>query len=608
VAGDPVAIDRDREVPGGRKFRGFLPPAPPIPIGFLYIVLLSFALGYLLFGVGSLRVFLGNTLAIVLLPALIAAVATPPLARACGGRFLLRRATMLSLLSLVLTLPFAGGAWVIHLVAPGVGLPTTIWILLLAQAPVVWFRHLSLFAMSNPSHAGSLPPTLLQPVLTTVVAFLLLPFPPVALLFAGLVLLLGGLCAAQLLRMADRPIRREFGTSGVRLLRPLMDHIGSRDPQATEQLERFFGLHGVEADLRVTAIQFRSGGRAKATIALPTVHPGPFAAVGGSDLPRKLAESLEPEAGTVLVPHTPCNHDLDLPGEREVGRIREATRSLLSGLTPAQRDRASPLLTPRPGSLVRAQVLGDAVVTILSQAPEASDDIDYAIVNPYYGRSFSGETPVLAFIDGHNSYYNDTGDLNYGSPLHRTLARDLEAAIPAALAAARPGPIRVGVAVKGGYSVGAHGIGPEGLRVLVVEAAGSRTAYILFDGNNLVRGLRAPLLDAVKDLVDAAEVMTTDNHVVHEVDGSINVLGERYPLAALAADVRATVAAAIADLGPVTVAAGSCEVPGVRVLGPGWTVRLLTSLGDTLSVFANSALLTFLLLVTSSLVALAVLQ
>jgi putative membrane protein len=597
-----------REVPGRRRFTGFLPPAPPTAIGYLYVAGLSFLGGALLFGVGSPTRYLEDSVLILLLPGWVAAAGTPGLTSALGGRFIARRATLLSVLSLVLLLPFAAGAWALHLAAPSDALPSAIWVLLLAQAPVLWFRHLSLFAMSNASHARSLPASLLQPALTAIAAFALLPFAPVAIVFAILVFLLGWLCAAQLLRMADRPIRREFGASGVRLLRPLLDHIGSRDPQATEQLERFFGLHGVEADLRVTAVQFRAGGEARATIALPTVHPGPFAAVGGSDLPRKLAEALEPGAGTLLVPHTPCNHDLDLPGEREVDRIRAATRELLADLRPAARPRASPLLAPHPGSLARAQVLGDAVVAILSQAPEASDDIDFAIVNPYYGRTFEGETPVLAFIDGHNSYYNDTGDLNYGSPLHRQLARDLDAAIAGALRAARPGPVRVGVAVKSGYSVGTHGIGPEGLRVLVVEAAGTRTAYVLFDGNNLVRGLRQPLLDAVKDLVDAAEVMTTDNHVVHEVDGSINVLGERYPLAALAADVRATVEAALRDLTPVEVAAGSREVPGVRVLGPGWTVRLLTSLGDTLSVFANSALLTFLLLVTSSMVALAVLQ
>jgi putative membrane protein len=609
----PEAVDARskaprREIPGERRFRGFFPPAPPLLAGVAYLIGLSLVLGFLAFGWAHPLPSLLDGVGVFTLPALIAALGTPSLTAVFGGKFAVRRSTTLALLSLVLAVPFVAGYWAIRTISPSLAVPTAIWIVLLVQAPIIWFRHLSLFAMSTPRHGSALPASLLQPALSSVFAFVLLPFTAATVVFVVIVFALGWLCAAQLLRMADRPIRREFGSSGVGLIRPLMEHVGSRDPQATEQLERFFGTHAVEADLRVTVVQFRTGGVAKATIALPTVHPGPFAAVGASDLPRKLASSLTPGAGTVFVPHTPCNHDLDLPGEAEVDRIRTATRDLLAFARVSPQPRASPLVSPRPGSLVRAQVLGEAVLTIISQAPEASDDIDYAIVNPYYGRSFGNETPVLAFIDGHNSYYNDTGDLTYGSPVHRQLALDLEAAIPLALGQARSGSIRVGVATRTDYSVVDHGIGPEGLRVLVVEAAGARTAYILLDGNNLVKGLREPILEAVRDLVDAAEVMTTDNHVVHEVDGSLNVLGQRYPIDRLAHDIRAVVERALADLTPVEVAAASGEVPSVRVLGPGWTVRLLTSLGDTLSVFANSALLTFLLLVTSSMVALAVLQ
>jgi putative membrane protein len=245
-------------------------------------------------------------------------------------------------------------------------------------------------------------------------------------------------------------------------------------------------------------------------------------------------------------------------------------------------------------------VLGEAVLAVISQAPAATDDIDYAIVDPFYGREFAGERPVLAFVDAHNSYDNDTGDITYGSPVHRRLARDLEEAVAAALAAARPGPIRIGTAVRGGYSVAAHGIGSQGIRVLAVEAAGARTAYVLIDANNLLVGFRRQILDALADRVDAAEVMTTDNHVVHEVDGHVNALGERYPADRLLEDIRWTVDRALAELTAVAVAAGAAPVPAVRVLGPGYTTRLLTSLHDTLDIFRSALLISFLLMVTAS--------
>jgi hypothetical protein len=49
-------------------------------------------------------------------------------------------------------------------------------------------------------------------------------------------------------------------------------------------------------------------------------------------------------------------------------------------------------------------------------------------------------------------------------------------------------------------------------------------------------------------------------------------------------------------------------VPSVKVLGPGFTARLLTSLGDTLSMFEYMLAATLLLLLTGSLVAIFALQ
>ncbi|MCI4323152.1 MAG: DUF2070 family protein, partial [Thermoplasmata archaeon] len=148
----------------------------------------------------------------------------------------------------------------------------------------------------------------------------------------------------------------------------------------------------------------------------------------------------------------------------------------------------------------------------------------------------------------------------------------------------------------------------QGIRALVVEAAGETTAYVLIDGNNLVIGARAPILQALEGLVDRAEVMTTDNHVVHEVDGGVNPIGERYGAAELARDIRALVEVARSDLELVGVAVGRREVPAVPVLGPAYTARLLTSLADTGAVFADAVLMTLALLLTGSLCILAILR
>ncbi|HEV2316725.1 MAG TPA: DUF2070 family protein [Thermoplasmata archaeon] len=593
--------------PRTERFSGIFFRAPSVPLALLYITGLSLVLGILAEGFGAPESLLLVGFGVFFLAAVVAGFLTGPLARALGGKLPLGRSLLLAAIVLVLAVPFLAFWRGLVDLLPGVAVPGLAWVIIVAQGPAVWFRHLSLFGVSNPAHSRSLPASLIQPLVVLGAFFVLYPPDVAQLLASGLILLLGFLTSALLLRAADRPLRREFDTSGVGLIRPLLDHVSSRDPQATQQLEEFFGRHAIVADLRVTLVAFRRGSETVATLALPTVHPGPFAAVGASDLPRKIREALGPESGTVFVPHTPCNHDLDLPSEAELRRVTDALRVLRSELRPAAVARASPLVSPREGSLARVQLLGDTAVVLISQAPAPSDDIDYAVVDPLYGRTYSGETPTVAFVDAHNCYWNDEGDLTYGSPTHRALVGDIENGITAALHAARPGTIRVGTARRTGYSVATHGIGPEGIAALVVEAGGATTAYVLIDGNNLLMGMREKILDGLKGGVDAAEVLTTDNHVVHEVDGGINSVGERYAVDALRRDVSEVVQAARATLAPVTVASGTREVPGVKVLGPAWTARLLTSLGDTLSVFGNAALTTFLLLVTSSVVVVALL-
>ncbi|HEV2166335.1 MAG TPA: DUF2070 family protein, partial [Thermoplasmata archaeon] len=452
--------------------------------------------------------FLLRWLALFLFPPLLAGLLTGPIAAPFGGRLSIRRSLLLSVTAGSLPIPIALAWRAVQTLDPS-ALPDVAAILLFVQGPVLWFREMSLFGVSNPSHLRSLPPALASPLLS--VAAVLAFYPPTAslLIQGALYLLIGFLACALLLRAADRPMKREFGVSGVSLIRPMLDHINERDPAATEMIERFFAKFSVSADLSVRLLTFGNGSSIKATLALPTVHPGPFGALGASDLPRRLAERLGPEAGVVLVPHTPCNHDQDLPTSRDFERVAEETRALWKevvasppsgGAAPS----TSPLVGRDPASFARVQLLGGVALAVVTQAPAPTDDIALSVVEPVVRRIESSGGPKMAVVDAHNSYIEDQGDISYATPAAVKLSADLEGSVSAAQAAARPGPIRVGVAARAGFSLGEDGIGPHGIRVLAVETAGTRTAYILLDGNNLVTGLRATLLSEVRGVVDAA--------------------------------------------------------------------------------------------------------
>ena len=578
----------------------FRAPSPAVTSGLLVVTLLALA-ALAWYPAGYPVPFWAGLVAVFLLPALTAVGLSTPLAAALGGRFVWRRSILLGFMCALLTLPLLG-AWRALDFLPEVASIPLAAVLLLLQGPTLWFRHMTIFGVSRSSHARSLPVSILPPLVASIGTFVVYAPSAPLVVAAGIDLALGFGCAALLLRAADRPLRREFSISGVSLIRPLLDHVNRRDPAATEAIETFFRRFAFPADLRVTLLSFARGDRNIATLALPTVHPGPFAALGASDLPRKLEESLGPSAGVVLVPHTPCNHDLDLPSGAEVQQVASAARDLLGTLRSTPNAPSGPLVSGRTPSIVRSQVLGGTVLVVITQAPAPTDDIDFSVADQLY-REYA-PARQLAIIDAHNSYVEGQGDLIYGTPSAQRLLEDARSAIAEATRQAAPGPVEVGVASRTGYSIGDHGIGPHGIRALVVRAGASTTAYVLIDGNNLLIGMRDTILASLGSVVDAAEVMTTDNHVVHEVDGGVNPVGERYPVAALSSDIRTLVAEALSRLTPVEVRAGTAPIPSVPVLGPGWTARLLTSLGDTISMFANALLTTFLLLLAGSVIVL----
>ncbi|MGP8145447.1 MAG: DUF2070 family protein [Thermoplasmata archaeon] len=576
----------------------FRAPSPAIALG---LIVLAGVAAASLFGRPLGTRFSEEFLFVFAGPAIVAGVATTPLAAALGGRLEFHRGLLLGCLVLYVELPLAA-AWRGAGVLWPAQVPPVVYLVPVLAGPAFWFRHMSLFGISRSSHARMLPVSLLQPVLFLIGDFFLVPPSLRVLAATAAFLILAFVCALAVLSASDRPIRREFQSSGVAMIRPLLDHVGLRDPEATRALEAFFLRTTVSADVRVDVLSFGRDGRPHATLALPTVHPGPFGALGASDLPRKLAELLGPGAGTVLVPHTPSDHDLDLPSGAEVERIAAACRELLSVTAPSGPSRSSPLVSPYPGSLARAQLLGGVALVTVSQAPAPTDDIAFAVADRIVREIAKEGGPPIILVDAHNSYIEGLGDISYGSPTAEKLRADTKAAVAAAQAAARDGPLEVGVAVRGGYSVGRDGIGPQGMRALAVRAAGATAGYVLIDGNNLVLGERAPIVEELGRAVGAAEVLTTDNHVMHEVDGGVNPVGERYPRASLVRDARAVLDAALADLAPADVRFGTKVLPDMKVLGPGYTARLLTSLGDTLGMFTHMFAATFLLLLTSSLV------
>ncbi len=575
--------------------------APPWPVGLLATVPISLVLAYLAFGTspdfppvpglpwgGFFTAFL-----IFLVPLALGSTLAAPVSFAVGGKFYLRRAYYTALYSSIILGTFLVLARVLD--ALGLRIPVEA-VLLLSYGLVLWFRQMAVMGVATPSYLRSLPISLVVPLLGDIMLWGYVGDSPTDILAGWACLGAGLLAVTLLLRGVNRPMAREFGEGGLAFLRPLMDHMNERDPLAQERMEGFFERLSTEGDLRVTAIGFRAGGKVPLAWVLPAVHPGPFGELGASDLPHKIAGTLKGTFPHVVVPHSPSTHDQDIPTSAEVARVIEAARNLLGGLSWGGSGAFSPLVSGRPGSLVRAQALGDGALVLITQAPQPTDDIDYAWAETIRDEGRKLGFREVAVVDAHNSYEAYRGAVPFGSPVGFQIVRDAREALEACRAAAGPREeIRVGFAQKLGYTPREDGIGPEGLSVTVVEVAGKTTAYALFDANNLVRGLRDPLVAVLRESVDDGEVMTTDNHVVHEVAGGLNPLGKLRPIAELSRDLRETLQEALGSLEPMEVTMGSTRVPRVKILGPGVTARLLTAVGDSFSSFWILFPTTFLL-------------
>ncbi|MFQ5553698.1 MAG: DUF2070 family protein, partial [Thermoplasmata archaeon] len=137
------------------------------------------------------------------------------------------------------------------------------------------------------------------------------------------------------------------------------------------------------------------------------------------------------------------------------------------------------------------------------------------------------------------------------------------------------------------------------------ELDGQRTAYLLFDGNNMVPDLREELLGGLEDLVDEAEVLTTDNHIVNNTLPGFNPVGWRTDREALARASRAAVEEALSSLAPASVGGHTGLLEDVAVWGHQTAIRLTTAISSSLATIRINAVVTFLLAAAISVLGLA---
>ncbi|UCE73095.1 MAG: DUF2070 family protein [Methanomassiliicoccales archaeon] len=533
--------------------------------------------------------FFVNGIVILALPTYLSALISIPLAESLGGKLYLRRSMLLSFLSLLIIVG-------VLILFKGVILifDTNIDILMIitfGYAAIVWLRHLSLLSTSNSSHLRSLPAALMQPLLGFIMLVIFMPpFGPEEVIVAGITLIIFLFSVIILTTLATTPMRKAFGVDGLMMVRYSLDHITEGGESGANEVEDFFESFSEKMDVHVGLIVFKKDGKIKSIMIVPSVHPGPFGMLGGSDLPLKLAKGLADRSKSVLVPHGAATHDLNLSSSKEKVKIADSVNSLLEKV---ECHKASSKFIRLSDSMdVCAQVFCNGILLIHTSSPNPTDDVDYSTGSAAREKASGSTGRDTLFLDAHNCAKRGSGCIYFGSKESYALIDLTEKAAEKAVEHLTD-KIRVGYAQKTGYET-EKGIGECGIQVLLAETGGQKTAYILFDGNNMVMGLREKIIAEISDVVDCAEVLTTDNHAVNATIGGFNPVGLRMDKDIIIKDVRKLVGIAVGDLEEVEVGMTTGYVKNISVFGHENVARLSSVVNSTMAIMKVATFISLL--------------
>lgn len=400
--------------------------------------------------------------------------------------------------------------------------------------------------------------------------------------------------SALLIKYLDSPLRT-FGISGFEFVYHFLEHGESGSNGMEEILKRI----GEDVTVPVTVLSFWNSDEIIGALVIPSVHPGPFGEIGGGNLPKIISSSFP---FPVLVAHGTCNHDFNPVSRDEIGKIISAVDRAIKN---SERfSLASQPVRIQEGSVkMLAQRFGDSILMTVTTSPETMEDIDLgAGLAICYAAKSKGYRDA-SLIDAHNCGEPYSEDIMPGDRRVFQMMRAAERA-GEMLRDAEMHEFRAGFAFHPKIGERDEGFGDDGIKALVIETGGVRTAYVVIDGNNMVRGLREKIIERLP--VDYAEVMTTDNHVVNLRGGEIFVGSKGDASKIIEACVR-TVENAISNMREAEVSMRTELVEGIRVFGPGKSSVLSAigsatiSAGKGLAIYAlisaiSLSLLAFLLL------------
>ena len=392
------------------------------------------------------------------------------------------------------------------------------------------------------------------------------------------------------IKIIASPFKKNLGIGVLDLLSLFIKHMN----EGSNSLETIFEDMSEAIETIVTFVSFKNEKGIKSLFISPSVHPGPLGDIGGSNMPTILANKFD---HFTMVAHGPSTHDFNPIAVSEIDKIEDSVKN---GLNKVQ-------YSPYASKFVRyscekakigVQFFNEGMVILSTFAPEAVDDIEFGVGLTMMAQSRNRcNVKNSVIVDCHNSFTPESGEVLPGNAEVFQLIDVIDEINPEQ----DTYEVKVGCYQDNmGDLDKQEGIGESGIKTMVVEVGGQRTAYVLFDSNNMEIGFRQEIIDAVSDLeIDEIEVMTTDTHTVNTLSRGYNPIGiAKRP--EIIEYVRLSIKEALNDLEKVEVGTGTEKIKNLNTFGPKNSTELISTIS---SVVAVSKIIAPVLLITALLIA-----
>jgi putative membrane protein len=413
-------------------------------------------------------------------------------------------------------------------------------------------------------------------------------------ILVSLIIFAGGTTLFALL--INAPMKRNFGINSFGIVNAFLENWFDQ----SDAIEKILKSIGEKTSVLIGLISFKAKNRIKTLLIVPYVHPGPFGEVGGGKLTRVLMERLE-HGRRIFIPHGAANHDLNPITTASLHLMADSIGKSLKDIK-YYKTASHSIRAQNADVKLIGQRFGNSVFLASTLSPEATEDIDFSIGLAVMNQLKEYDNVVYA--DCHNCHRPGYHAIHSGNPIVFDLLDGVKQ-FESRMAEENDYRIKAGLGMDPLIEYSSiDGIGPMGLRVLVIEANGQKTAYVLFDANNIVAGMRERIIAEIKKLgLDEVEVMTTDSHCVNNVRGVENPLGMKIDKSILVKRAVAACRFALADLEPVEVGSKIIRVDGIDVFGPQRSIELVSMVNTMIAIMKIVAPLIFIASLSLSLLA-----